>query len=91
MASQYSVSLLRVTDSTGEQAVVACVTGDDTVLGVGEEGAWLEACSVEPSVVLDCTSVVQLTDPKDVSAIAAWLSAAAVWLQIQKLESEETT
>lgn len=91
MGSQYNVSMLRVVASNGEQAVAACVTEDDTVLGIGEEGAWLEGCSAEPSVVLDCTCVVQLTDPRDVSALAAWLSAAAVWLQIQQLESEETT
>lgn len=91
MSSHYNVSMLRVTASNGEQAVAACVTGEDTVLGVGEEGAWLEGCTGEPSVVLDCTCVVQLTDPRDVSALAAWLSAAAVWLQMQLLESEEDT
>jgi hypothetical protein len=28
-------------------------------------------------------------DPKDVSALAAWLSAAAVWLQVKHLEEKE--
>jgi hypothetical protein len=90
MASQYNVSMLRVNGGNGEQAVAACVAGEGGVLGTGEEGAWLENCGPEPSIVLDCTCVVQLTDPRDVSAMAAWLSAAAVWLQVQQLEQEDT-
>lgn len=91
MTTDYHVSLLRVTDVNGEQAVAACVNGDaGGVLGIGDEEGWLGPCQDVPSVVLDCTQVVQLVDPKDVSALAAWLSAAAVWLQVQLLEQEES-
>lgn len=89
MSSTSRISLLRVTGSNGEQAVAACVNGDiGGVLGLGEEDGWLAACEDEPSVVFDCTKVVQLRDPKDVFAMAAWLSAAGVWLQVQLLEKE---
>jgi hypothetical protein len=89
MSTDYQVSLLRVTGANGEQAVAACVNGDaGGVLGVGDEEGWLGTCEDVPSVVLDCTEVIQLTNPKDVSALAAWLSAAAVWLQVQLLTKE---
>lgn len=87
----HHIAMLRITGTNGEQAAAACVDGTPGgPLGVGEEDGWLSGCKEVPSVVFDCTQVVQLSDPKDVSAMAAWLSAAAVWLRIQILEKEAT-
>lgn len=86
-----SVSLLRVRDSSGTSAVAACLNGDiDGVMGLGEPEGWLSVCHDEPSVILDTDDVVQLTNPADVRALAAWLSAAAVWLQVQLLEEKHS-
>jgi hypothetical protein len=81
----YHVSLLRVTGEDGERAVLACADHrGQEALSLSD--GWLEDCAPVPSVILDCSGAVQLTNYQDVSAMAAWLSAAAVWLQIQQLE-----
>lgn len=90
MKTKDDVALLRVTGTHGGKAVVACVAGSPIGLPGIDDHAFQCDCSDEPSVVMHCPTALQLTDPADVSALAAWLSAAAVWLQIQILEKEAT-
>lgn len=82
--------MLRVTDDAGQQLVFACMTaGSSEYLSVGEHDSWLENCRSITSVVADCSGAIQLTDPRDISALAAWLSAAAIWLKTVQLTEEE--
>jgi hypothetical protein len=84
------VSMLRVTDDSGAQAVVACVPESaKEFMSIGDSDSWTEHCLPITSVILDVSGAVQLTDHKDVSALAAWLSAASVWLRERQLLEEE--
>jgi hypothetical protein len=84
------LSLLRVTDSSGAQMVVACVpeSGSEFV-SVGEPDSWTEHCRPVTSVLIDTTRILQLTSPSDVASLAAWLSAAAVWLREKELMNDD--
>jgi hypothetical protein len=90
MAEFDEVSMLRVTDESGAQVVVACVPENaKEFLSIGEPESWTEHCRPITSVIIDVSGAIQLTNSKDVSAIAAWLSAAAVWLRTRQLTEEE--
>ncbi|NDE15611.1 hypothetical protein EBZ80_11845 [bacterium] len=90
MATFDEVSMLRVTDDFGHQVVVGCVPGSGSeFMGVGEDGSWAEHCRPITSVIIDVSGAVQLTNHKDVASMAAWLSAAAVWLRTRQLADGE--
>lgn len=89
MSTAQSVSLLRVTAADGEQMVLACVPeGSGSLVCMGESESWAETCRPVTSILVDVSGVVQLTNPKDVSALSAWLGAAAIWLKTLQLEEE---
>lgn len=75
--------MLRLTDDAGEQFVAACVSeGSAGLLSFGEEDSWTEHCKPVTSVIIDSSSAVQLTDPKDLESLSAWIAAAAMWLRV---------
>jgi hypothetical protein len=85
------ISLLRVTDDAGHQLACACVpAGAGDRVCIGEPDSWLENCRPVTSVIFDCSGAVQITDARDISALAAWLSAAAVWLKTVQLTEEQS-
>jgi hypothetical protein len=89
MSDAQAVSLLRVTDDAGSQFVAACVpAGSASLVAVGEDESWTESCRPVTSVLLDVNGIVQLTDSRDISAVSAWLAAAAVWLREMQLDEE---
>lgn len=90
MATFDEVSMLRVTDDFGAQVVVGCIPDSGSeFMGVGEQGSWAEDCKPVTSVIIDVNGAVQLTNHKDVASMAAWLSAAAVWLRTRQLVDGE--
>jgi hypothetical protein len=90
MAEIDDVSMIRITDSAGAQAVIACVPSRaKEFMSIGEPESWTENCKPVTSVIVDVSGAVQLTDADDVSALAAWLSAASVWLKTKQLTEEE--
>lgn len=90
MADFDEVSMLRITDSAGAQAVVACVPSTaKEFMSIGEPESWTENCRPVTSVIIDVSGAIQLTDSKDVATMAAWLSAASVWLRTRQLTEEE--
>jgi hypothetical protein len=90
MAEFDEVSMLRVTDDAGAQVVIACIPQNaKEFMSIGEPDSWTEHCRPITSVIIDVAGAIQLTDSKDVSAMAAWLSAASVWLRTRQLTEEE--
>lgn len=82
--------MLRVTDEFGAQVVIGCIPDSaHEFMGVGEQDSWAETCQPITSVILDVNGAVQLTNHKDVASMAAWLSAAAVWLRTRQLVDGE--
>jgi hypothetical protein len=80
------ISMLRVTDGKGDQLVLACFpAGAEDLISVGEEDSWTEDCQPITSVIITASDTLQLTNPKDISALAAWLSAASIWLKTRQL------
>lgn len=81
------VALLRMTDCSGEQLVCCCAPSGSGATVVFEA---LEDGSESPArgIVIDSSGPIQITNPKDASALAAWLSAAAVWLQVQQIQDK---
>lgn len=83
--------MLRVTDDVGEQLIAACVSADAAdLLCIGQQDTWAEDCRPITSVILSVSSAIQITDPADLAAVSAWLAAAATWLRICMLESEDS-
>lgn len=90
MTNRQSVSLVRITDVSGAQLVMACVPeGSADLVCMGEEDSWTETCLPVTSVVIDLNGIVQLTDSRDVAALSAWLGAASVWLKMLQMEGGE--
>jgi len=85
-SSMDEISMLRITDGKGDQLVLACFpAGAEELIAVGEEDSWAEECEPITSVLITTSDTVQLTNAKDISALAAWLSAASVWLKTRQL------
>lgn len=82
------IQMLRLADDMGSLLVAACIprnARDIVQVGAYEQWAELEHST---SVVIDTSSIIQVTDPSTISALAAWLSAAAAWLKIQQLRDQ---
>lgn len=91
MGKMDEVSMLRATDDAGIQVVIACVPeGAKEFMSIGDPESWTENCRPVTSVIIDSSGAAQLTDHKDVAALSAWLSAAAVWLRERQLLEEGT-
>jgi hypothetical protein len=83
------VQMLRVTDHQGRCIVALCLTPrnrEKLVLGSLEA---FDDCRNVPSVVCDCTSLVQVTDCDTLMAMSAWLMSAATWLRRQQATGTE--
>ena len=82
------IAVLRLTDSSGEQLVCCCApSGGVATVMIGDEQS--EYGRPVCGIVIDSTGPIEITNPKDASAVAAWLSAAAVWLRVQQLQDKE--
>ena len=90
MSDRQAVSILRVTDDAGAQLVAACVPhGSEDLLCYGEADSWTESCRPITSVVIDASAILQLTNPKDLYSLSAWLGAAGTWLKVMQIEERE--
>lgn len=81
------VAVLRLTDAAGERLVFCCAPASgDAAVCIGDPGS---SCGKKArGIVVDVTGPVQITSAMDAKALASWMSAAAIWLQIQHLEEE---
>lgn len=81
------VSILRLSDEYGEQFVCCCAPdGASASICIGDPDG-----SISPpltGIVLDTSGPVLITNVRDATALAAWLSSAAVWLRVQELEGK---
>lgn len=85
-SSMEEISMLRVTDGKGDQMVLACFpAGAEDLIAVGDEDSWAENCAPITSLLITVSDTMQFTNSKDISALAAWLSAASVWLKSRQL------
>lgn len=83
MGKREDVSMMRLTDEAGQQFVAACVgAGSCDLLCIGEPDSWTEGCDAVTSIVFNTSGTLQLTDPKDLDAMSAWIAAAAIWLRM---------
>jgi hypothetical protein len=82
MSNKSHISIFKMGDSAGERLLVCCSpkSGQSLVCIHDEEtGADQHAAGI----IIDTTGPLQITNPKEISALAAWLSAAAIWLDVE--------
>lgn len=90
MSKKEDISMIRLTDDSGEQFVAACVSeGSCGLLSLGEADSWTEHCRPITSVIIDASAALQVTDPRDLESLSAWLSAAAMWLRVALVAEDD--
>ena len=77
--------MLRLTDSSGAEMLCCCASdGGRALLCIGDPDQ-LESLRPVSGIIIDTTGPLQITNVRDAQALAAWLSAAAVWLRIEQM------
>jgi hypothetical protein len=89
MAKEVHVNMLRIFDWKDGCFFGICRSYDALhMLTFMEDGAgpWCEECTAETSVLVDCSEPIQFSEPKELRLAAAWLFAAAAWLESRQAE-----
>lgn len=90
MGKREDVSMMRLTDEAGSQLLAACVSsGSCDLICVGEPDSFAASCKPVTSVIIDVSAAIQITDPLDLDAMAAWISAASIWLRMAQQGGED--
>lgn len=90
MGKREDVSMMRLTDEAGSQLLAACVSaGSCDLICVGEPDSFAENCRPVTSVIIDVSAALQITDPHDLDAMSAWISAASLWLRMAQQGGED--
>ena len=86
------VSILRAWDVKGDvvQLIARPENASDLMTLENKDGSdWDSACKDTPSILLDTSGVVQITDPEQAMRLAQWIFTAATWLRMEQLEGSD--
>jgi hypothetical protein len=92
MRDMQEVSIIRAWDHKGDvvQLIARPENASDLMTLEKQNGSdWDSDCKDMPSILLDTSGVVQLTDPEQAMRLAQWIFTAATWLRMEQLEGSD--